>query len=92
MNFSCALEWTGEWPRGPFGNRNIVGAVQVQQAPRVIGAVVYVGISANARHAEQLQLGSRHRDGDRERVIKARVGVKDDRERLCGGADRRAAR
>ena len=51
---------------------HVRGAVQVQQAEGVRRAVPDIGVAADRRDGEQVDLGSRHREPDRERVVEAR--------------------
>ena len=66
----------------PLRHGDFVGTVEMQQAQRVLGAVMHIGVPADARDGEQLQLRSRDCERNRERVVETRVAVDDDRQRL----------
>ena len=57
-----------------------------------VGAVADVGVAADGRDGEQVELGSGDREPDRERVVEARVAVDDQRQRLLDGPERRRPR
>ena len=79
-------------PAEPSATGTSARAVEVQQAQRVRRAVADVGVAADRRHGEEVDLGPRDREPDREGVVEARVAVDDQRQRLLDRPERRRAR
>ena len=66
---------------GALRDRDVAPAVGVEQAQRVLGAVRDVGVAADGRDREQVELGSGHGQADRQGVVQSRVAVDDQRQR-----------
>jgi hypothetical protein len=64
VHLSGALEWPSKRSDRTFGNRHVICAVEVKQSQGILGAVVYIGIAANARHCKEIDLWSHHRAGN----------------------------
>ena len=77
---------------GALGDRHVARAVDVEEPERVRRAVADVGVAADGRDREQVDLRSRHREPDREGVVEAGVAVDDQRQRVLHGPDRRGPR
>ena len=92
VHFGCALEWPRERAHSALCNRHIGSPVQLQEAESVLCAVVDVGVSAYARHGEEIQFGSCDCCGYRKCVVEARITIDDEWKRPCNRAKRRAAR
>jgi hypothetical protein len=56
MDLGGALEWPSKRSDRTFGNRHVIRAVEVKQSQGVLGAVVYIGIAANACHRKEIDL------------------------------------
>ena len=74
------------------GHRNVRPPVQLQQPQRVLRAMVDVGVPADRRDREQVDLRPRDREPDRERVVESWVAVDDHRKWLVRRPDRRGSR
>ena len=61
MHLGSALQGPCEWSNRALSNRHIIGAVEVKQTQSILGAVVHIGIAANARHRKEIDLWSHHR-------------------------------
>jgi hypothetical protein len=79
MHLSGALERSSQWADRTFSDRHAVCAVQMKESQCVFGAVVHIGITANAGHRKQVDLWSHHRAGNRQRVIEPWVAIDDER-------------
>ena len=75
-------------PRGALGDRDVVPAIGMQEPQRVLGAMPDIGVAADRRHGQDVELRARQREPDRQRVVQARVAVDDQRQRVLGRTDR----
>jgi hypothetical protein len=64
----------------------------VEQTQGVLRAVVDISVSTNTRHRKQVELRPNHSAGNRQRIIKTRIAVNDQRQRLSNRADRSGSR
>lgn len=92
MHLSCALKWSGERSDCTFSHWHIQCSIEFEKAERILGAVMYVSIPANARHGEQAQLWCYNSTRDRKCVIKSRIAIDDDWERMRRSANGGCAR
>jgi hypothetical protein len=87
VNLSCAFKRARERPNSTLSDWHISSTVEVQQAQRILGAMAHVGVSAHACYRKEIQLRSHDGAGNRQRIIKPRIAIDDDREWLTRRAD-----
>jgi hypothetical protein len=92
MDLGGSFKWTSEWSHSTFSNGNTVCPIQVEQTQRILRAVVDISVSTNTRHRKQVELRPNHSAGNRQRIIKTRIAVNDQRQRLSNRADRSGSR
>ena len=61
-----------ERARGTLRDRDVIAPVDVQQPERVLRAVADVGVATDRRDGQEVELGPRDGEPDRERVVEAR--------------------
>ena len=69
-----------ERPVGPGGDGDVVATDEVEHAERVRGRLLQRLVAVHGRHAEQLELGAREREQQRDRVVVPGIAVEDDRD------------
>ena len=67
-----------ERPVGARRDRDVVAADEVEDADRVRGRLLERLVAGDGRHAEELHLGAREREEQRDRVVVAGVAVEQD--------------
>ena len=72
MDLGRADDLADQRPRGAFGDRDVVAAVGVQEPQRVLGAMPDIGVAADRRDRQDLELRARDGEPDRQRVVEAR--------------------
>ncbi len=96
VDLGGAHDLADQRPGGPFGDRDVVPAVCMQQAERVLGAMTDVGVSADGRDGQDMKLGARDGEADGQRIVEPGIAVDDQRQGLPGrpdgGAPRRGLR
>jgi hypothetical protein len=78
MHLSGAFQRSCKWTDCTLSNWHVVCAVQVKESQCVFGAMVHIGIAANARYRQQVDLGPNHGTRNRESVIEPRVAIDDE--------------
>ena len=61
----------------PARDRHVRAAGELEHAERVVGRLLERLVAVDGRHAEQLDLGAREREQERDRVVVARVAVEE---------------
>ena len=82
---------TEQGARRALPDRHVAAAVEVQEPQGIRGAVPDVGVAADRRDRQQVDLGPRYREPDREGIVEPRVAVDDQRQWMLGGPERRGA-
>jgi hypothetical protein len=65
VNLGCTLKWSDERSNRTLSHRHIRRSIELEKAECILGAVMYVSISANAGDGEELQLWRYNGTSDR---------------------------
>ena len=88
VDLGGAHDLADQRPGGPFGDRDVVPAIGVQQAERVLGAMTDVGVSADGGDGQDIKLGARDGEADGQRVVEPGIAVDDQRQRASRASRR----
>ena len=69
-------------PGGTLRDRDVAAPIGVQEAKGVLGAVADVGVAADGRDGQDVQLGPSHGQPDGEGVVQPGIAVDDERQRV----------
>ena len=75
---------------GAAGDGDVVAADEVEHPDRVGGRLLERLVAGDGRHAEELELGAREREQQRDRIVVPRVAVEQDRLRRHRGSPAQA--
>jgi hypothetical protein len=65
MNLGCTLKWSSKRSSRTLSHRHIRRSIELEEAKRILGAVMHVSISANTSDGEKLQLWRYNGTSDR---------------------------